>query len=176
MIDNLKDEHGVPDIQIDVEPSWLNKSKTMKDVKGAIEGVILAQIKAEQDAAQLEQALRDRAAYIEEKCATLSKVHGFTLQPSQFIMFQSLDVPIGEVGRGIENAFATRAAQNAAATVPDPAPSISRATTPEPSRPPKQTRSVVVEVTYDADREQEVQVMLRNLQTISTVKIVAHAA
>jgi hypothetical protein len=34
----------------------------------------------------------------------------------------------------------------------------------------------VVEVTYDADREQEVQVMLRNLQTISTVKIVAHAA
>ena len=185
MIDNLKDEHGVPDIPIEIDQSWLNKSKELKDVKAAIEGIILAHIKAEREAAQLEQAKKDRAVSIEEKCDRFATAYGFALPASKFLRLQSLEIPMEEVTKAIENAYKLTFEQNrmqaceaaAKESVPQPAQEAVRPTMPSaPVRPMPLTRTVVIEINYEPSAELAVQAKLRELQEICNVKIVANAA
>lgn len=184
MVDNLKDEHGVPDITIDIDQSWLNKSKALKDVKSAIEGIILAHIKAEREAAQLEQAKKDRAVAIEDKCAHFGTAYGFVLPASKFLRLQSLDIPMEEVTKAIENAYKLTFEQNrmqALETAAHQSMAAQPAQPPKPSMPSAPAhnalqRTVVIEINYEPSSELSVQAKLRELQEICNVKIVATAA
>lgn len=153
MVDNLKDEHGVPDISIDVDPSWLNKSKALKDVKAAIEGIILAHIKAEREAAQLEQAKKDRAVAIEQGCAALGAEFGVAISASEFLALNSLDMPLAEVNERMRQAFEKKAAIA-------PSPLVQPARQPMPAAPARASKGVapgkkvmVVTLEYPADKE-----------------------
>jgi hypothetical protein len=179
MIEDLKAEHNVPDLIIDFNNSWMNKTKTLKTIKSEVEGLILAHLKAEREAAQLEQAKRDRAVSIEEKCAALSNLHGFTLPPSQFIRLQSLDIPLAEVNETIDKAFATKAAARAAEQTPDPAPAMSAPKPPQPSAKtaPNKTTVVLLEIEYDESKWSTVEAVLRNLQSVcNSARIVERRA
>lgn len=172
MIEYLKAEHEVPDIPIEINQSWLNKSKPLKTVKAEIEALILAHVKAEREAAQLEQAKRDRAVAIEEKCAALSSLHGVTVPPSNFLRLQSLDIPLEQVNADIEKAFATKVATQAAAQAPDPTPALHKMSEPTaPAAPAKseaKVTTVMLEVTYNESNWKAVEDALRNLQSVCT--------
>lgn len=113
-IDAAKDKYGVKDLPIPIQDSWLNKTAKMKSVAAEVESIILGHIQAVKEAAALEQARRDRAGYIEEKCASLAKVYGFELKPSAFLAHHNLDMAMSDVGAAIESAYANEANARAA--------------------------------------------------------------
>lgn len=161
-VKQIKIDNGVEDIKIDIDHRWLNKSTKLSTIKAEVESIILAHIKKEREAAQIEQATRDRCAYIEEKCSSLAKVHGITLPPSQFFRMQNLDIPLDKASSTIESAYATKVAAQAVETTPDPAPVFA----PKPPAAPQTTKKVFVEVEYHPEQEKAVEDALRNLQSV----------
>lgn len=175
LIDATKNEHQMQDMDIPIEPSWLNKSKPMKAVKAEVEAIILAQIKAERERRELEQAKKDRAASIEQICATLSKSHGFTIQPSQFLRLHDLSIPLEEVNTQIANAYEARAKTEASKSQQTPVqqPPAERPAAPAPTSPTtshtKEDRqhTVLLEVTYSDSQAGEVEAAMRSLQAVA---------
>jgi hypothetical protein len=183
MIDAAKDEHGA-DFPIEINPSWLNKSAKPKTIRAEIDQIILAHLKAEREARELEQARKDRAVAIEQTCATLAKQHGITLPPSQFLRLHDMEIPLGEANKQIEAAYQTRAAaiqaqkleeQKDAPTLQPVEPvrhTAPRASKAEPRQnntgPFEETHTVTLELTYTDSQADAVETILRQLQGAST--------
>ncbi|BDQ36341.1 hypothetical protein SYK_07010 [Pseudodesulfovibrio nedwellii] len=179
LIDDLKSEHNLPDLIVKIEPSWLNKTKTLKSIKAEVEAVILAHMKAEREAAQLEQAKQDRAVVIEQRCEICEKQYGVAISPSTFVRLNDLDIPLIEVNAQIDNAFQMKAAtQPARPQVQEPMPtqvatpvqqeSPAIPTSPMPPVPPMAQKCICVEIHYAPNKEQAVETALRDLQKICT--------
>lgn len=189
LIDSLLDEHKLNGFPIPIQDSWLNKSKPMKTVKAEVESLILAHKKELEDKAALEQARRDRAASIEEKCAELSAQHGFTLTASVFLdLLDDMQRPQAEVMEAIEQGFsaaaakaqreaAAKAAQAAPATpspTPASAPPAQAPATPQPPRPPMfrpagqapARKSLTLDLEYDPAQEAVILTLVRNLESL----------
>lgn len=182
LIDALKDEHGVQDMGIDFNPTWLNKSKTMKAVKVEIEALILASLKAEREAAALEQARKDRVLHIQNKCEEQGERYGITIPWAQFLRLQDVSVPLVEVNEAIESAYSLKASQQAAQQEAHTRPQRPAVPTPQahvPSPPvatPVLTKNVTVEIEYTHDQEKAVEDMLRSLQSMGvSVKLLGNA-
>jgi hypothetical protein len=183
MVDAAKDEHGV-DIHIEINPSWLNKSAKPKTIRAEIDQIILAHLKAEREARELEQARKDRAVAIEQTCAALATQHGITLPPSQFLRLHDLGIPLDEANRQIEAAYQTRAAaiqaQKLEERAESPAPRQMEPVRPVAPRDNKadprpgntgpfdEVHTVTLELTYTDSQADEVETLLRQLQNAST--------
>ena len=177
LIDDLKSEHNLPDLIVKIEPSWLNKTKTLKSIKAEVEAVILAHMKAEREAAQLEQAKQDRAVVIERRCEICEKQYGVTISPSTLVRLNDLDIPLIEVNAQIDNAFQMKATtQPVRPQIQEPMPTQVDApvqqespaipTSPMPPVPPMAHKCICVEIQYAPNKEQAVESALRELQKI----------
>lgn len=186
IIENLTSEHEVPDLKIDIEETWLNKSKDLKDVTAAIEGIILAHLKEVQDAKALAQAKQDRAAYIEQQCSSYSGQYGVEIQPSTFMRLHDLNIPLGDVNEQIENSFKLKASTRPPGAAPvvaeEPVQAVqtqapAQSFAPRPPVPPSSTnrKRIVVEIEYDSDKEMAVQNALNNMQSICSVRLINNA-
>jgi hypothetical protein len=178
MIEAVTAEQGYPCLAIPIQDSWLNKSKPMKTVKAEVEAIILAHIKAERDAAALEQAKQDRAVAIEQHSAGQAQAFGFNIPPSQFLNLQDLAIPLGDVLTRINAAYTLKAEAMARENVapvstatasgcplegklPGDRVSFAGAVEHSPAR-----KSLSVRLEFDAAREGEVNMALRHLESI----------
>ncbi|EPR42690.1 protein of unknown function DUF1351 [Desulfovibrio sp. X2] len=180
IIDHLRAEHGVQPLDIPVEDRWLNKTTKLKDVQSQIEAIILDHLKAEKDKAALEQARRDRAVFIEEKCASLGNLHGFLLPASSFLHLQDMDISMQDAAAQIETAYAQKAkdmadaarqaeeaqARAARKDAAQPAATPCPTSRPQPvttSRPSAQRVVRTITIEYYATREVEIASALKTL-------------
>lgn len=124
MIDAQKDDHGCPGLEIPIQESWLNKTAKDKTTTAEILAIILAHKKAQEEAAALEQAKKDRVVMIERHNRDMAKNRDYELPFSAFIRLQSLDLPLSDVLGAIEEAYAREDAKRQAKpeSVEQPAP------------------------------------------------------
>lgn len=186
-IETLTAEAGYPGLAIPVQDSWLNKTQKPKATADAIKALIADHIKAEKDAAALEQAKQDRAVAIEAACADHAIKHNFTVPASQFLRLYALEVPLADALDQISRAYTAKAEAmakaNVAPVVPvsQPAPAAAPAQTQHPmmgmqdgspaTRPT--LKNITVALRFDPAREAEVNMALRHLEGlgVSVVRV-----
>ncbi len=176
-IETLTAEAGYPGLQIPVQDSWLNKSQKPKATAEAIKAIIADHIKAERDAALMEQARQDRAALIESKCSELGNAYGVSIPASQFLRLQDLAVPLAEVEQQMHKAFELKADQMArenmvkapAQPAPIAAPAGHMMSMQEgaPAAVPLR-KSMDIRLEFTAANEDAVRMALRHLKTLCT--------
>lgn len=172
LIEATTAEAGYPGLSIPIQDAWLNKSKPMKAVKAEVEAIILAHIKAEREAAQLEQAKKDRAVAIEEYCANCAVSFGFNIPASRFLRCNDLEMPLADVHAQIIRAYELQAetmrkanvapVQTAQQPVPSAIPPAGPAMAPEPRK------RLTVSLEFEPAREGEINQALRHLGTLCT--------
>jgi len=163
MIEELKNEHDVPGIDIPFEESWTNKSTAMKSVKAAVEARILEHMRREKERAQLEQARKDRAVAIEQNCKALEGDFGVTMQPSEFLGLQDIDIPLADVTERMRAAFQKKA-EAAPAARPEPRRAPVAATRPSVPATPPGLNSMTVTIEYRSGQANAVRATLNGLR------------
>lgn len=178
-IETLTAEAGYPGLKIEVRESWLNKTAKPKQTAAEIQALILEHVQAEKAALALEQAKKDRAAFIERECTVQAGAYGFALQPSEFLALNSLEVGFDTVQERITAAYDAKArAMQAANVAPvqrppvQPAVPITQLVAPAPSGLPK-FKGRTIHIEYDERREGEVMLALRHLESLC-VEFVHH--
>ena len=190
VIDSLKNGEGVPELDIPIKPSWLNKSIKQAQLHAEIQNVI-AEYKRDKDAAeQLERAKADRATMVEAALKAKAEEYGFSLPMGKFAPCLSLDITGEEAASVIAQTFAAEvslrerqardkgtreaAAEEARQTrqaVPTPPPAASFIEEDDfPTAPPVST-TLILSVTYEPARELAVQELLAQLRSVATVSI-----
>lgn len=184
-IETLTAEAGYPGLEIPVQDSWLNKTQKPKATADAIKAIIADHIKAEKDAAALEQAKQDRAVAIEQQCAALAQGYGFALPVSQFLKLHDLSLALVDVHESITAAYRAKADQMARENVA-PVPASAAAAAPAPQAAPMQTqaplaapavspvqKNITVSLRFDPARENDINMALRHLEGlgVSVVRV-----
>ena len=184
-IETLTAEAGYPGLAIPVQDSWLNKTQKPKATADAIKAIIADHIKAEKDAAALEQAKQDRAVAIEQQCAALAQSYGFALPVSQFLKLHDLSLALVDVHESITAAYRAKADQMARENVA-PVPASAAAAAPAPQAAPMQTqaplaapagspvlKNITVALRFDPARENDINMALRHLEGlgVSVVRV-----
>ena len=184
LIEATTADAGYPGLSIPIQDGWLLKSKPMKAVKAEIEAVVLAHVKYEREAAQIEQAKKDRAEAIEDTLEALAERYGFRIPASQFLRFQNLDVTWAEVRDALYKAFELKAEAMRKANVAPVAPAVQPTTPPMSQRPPVQSagpaprKRLTISMEFAPEREGEINQVLRHLETLCTAftRVVPYAA
>lgn len=186
-IETLTAEAGYPGLAIPVQDSWLNKTQKPKATAAEIGNIILAHVKAEKDAAALEQAKQDRAVSIEQQCAALAQGYGFALPVSQFLKLHDLSLALVDVHESITAAYRAKADQmareNVAPVVAPAAQAAPMQTAPAPSghmmsmqqgAPAAPVlKNITVALRFDPARENDINMALRHLEGlgVSVVRV-----
>ena len=187
VIDSLKNGEKVPELDIPIKPSWLNKSIKQAQLHAEIQNVI-AEYKRDKDAAeQLERAKADRATMVEAALKAKAEEYGFSLPMGKFAPCLSLDITGEEAASVIAQTFAAeaslrerqardKAAREAAAeearqAVPTPAPAASFIEEDDFPTAPPVTTTLILSVAYEPARELAVQELLAQLRSVATVSI-----
>lgn len=191
VIDSLKNGEGVPELDIPIKPSWLNKSTKAAQLHAEIQNIII-EYKRDKDAAeQLERAKSDRITMVESVVKAKAEEYGFSLPMGKFSPCLSLDITGEEAASVITQTFAAEAslrerqardkgAREAAAeearqtrqAVPTPPPAASFIEEDDfPTAPPVST-TLILSVTYEPARELAVQELLAQLRSVAAVSII----
>ena len=191
VIDSLKNGEGVPELDIPIKPSWLNKSTKAAQLHAEIQNIII-EYKRDKDAAeQLERAKSDRITMVESVVKAKAEEYGFSLPMGKFSPCLSLDITGEEAASVIAQTFAAEAslrerqardkgAREAAAeearqtrqAVPTPPPAASFIEEDDfPTAPPVST-TLILSVTYEPARELAVQQLLAQLRSVAAVSII----
>lgn len=176
IIDAQLDEHGISDLDIPIQESWLNKSAKDKQVSAEVAAIILAHKKAQEEKAALEQARLDRATAIENHNSAMSGNREYSLPVSGFYALQSLDIPLSQALKRIEEAYEAEDDRRMKITkadsvvkdkkeepphfmdFPDPAPA------PQPQASPM--RSMTITATYKPEKGAQINVLYLQLQAL----------
>lgn len=187
VIDSLKNGEGVPELDIPIKESWLNKSIKAAQLHAEIQNVIAEHKRDKAAAEQLERARADRITMVESVVKAKAEEYGFSLPMGKFAPCLSLDITGEEAASVIAQTFAAeaslrerqardKAAREAAAeearqAVPTPAPAASFIEEDDfPTAPPVST-TLILSVTYEPARELAVQELLAQLRSVATVSI-----
>ena len=191
VIDSLKNGEGVPELDIPIKPSWLNKSTKAAQLHAEIQNIII-EYKRDKDAAeQLERAKSDRITMVESVVKAKAEEYGFSLPMGKFSPCLSLDITGEEAASVIAQTFAAEASlrerqardkgtREAAAeearqtrqAVPTPPPAASSIEEDDfPTAPPVST-TLILSVTYEPARELAVQQLLAQLRSVAAVSII----
>ena len=188
VIDSLKNGEGVPELDIPIKPSWLNKSTKAAQLHAEIQNIII-EYKRDKDAAeQLERAKSDRITMVESVVKAKAEEYGFSLPMGKFSPCLSLDITGEEAASVITQTFAAEAslrerqardkgareaaAEEARQAVPTPAPAASFIEEDDfPTAPPVST-TLILSVTYEPARELAVQELLAQLRSVAAVSII----
>jgi hypothetical protein len=183
-IETLTAEAGFPGLEVPVQDSWLNKTQKPKATADAIKAIIADHIKAEKDAAALEQAKQDRAVAIEQQCAALAQGYGFALPVSQFLKLHDLSLALVDVHESITAAYRAKADQMARENVA-PVPASAAVAAPAPQAAPcaqapiaapagsPVLKNITVALRFDPARENDINMALRHLEGlgVSVVRV-----
>ena len=191
VIDSLKNGEGVPELDIPIKPSWLNKSTKAAQLHAEIQNIII-EYKRDKDAAeQLERAKSDRITMVESVVKAKAEEYGFSLPMGKFSPCLSLDITGEEAASVIAQTFAAEASlrerqardkgtREAAAeearqtrqAVPTPPPAAPFIEEDDfPTAPPVST-TLILSVTYEPARELAVQQLLAQLRSVAAVSII----
>lgn len=191
VIDSLKNGEKVPELDIPIKPSWLNKSTKAAQLHAEIQNVII-EYKRDKDAAeQLERAKSDRISMVESVVKAKAEEYGFSLPMGKFSPCLSLDITGEEAASVITQTFAAEAslrerqardkgtreaaaeeARQTSQAVPTPAPAASFIEEDDfPTAPPVST-TLILSVTYEPARELAVQELLAQLRSVAAVSII----
>ena len=191
VIDSLKNGEKVPELDIPIKESWLNKSIKQAQLYAEIQNVILKYKQDKAAAEQLERARADRATMVEAALKARVEEYGFSLPMGKFAPCLSLDVTSEEAACVIGQVFAAeaclreqqtqdKAACEAAAeearqtrhAAPTPAPGTPFIEEDDFPTAPPVTTTLILSVTYEPAREQAVQELLAQLRSVATVSII----
>ena len=103
VVDNIKSCEGVPELDIPINPSWLNKSTRQAEIHEDIKRIIAAYKRECEETRRMEQAKADRIALVEATAKAQAEQHGFALPLSKFAACLTPDIS-GEDAAGIETA------------------------------------------------------------------------
>ena len=191
VIDSLKNGEGVPELDIPIRLSWLNKSTKAAQLHAEIQNIII-EYKRDKDAAeQLERAKSDRITMVESVVKAKAGEYGFSLPMGKFSPCLSLDITGEEAASVITQTFAAEAslrerqardkgtreaaaeeARQTSQAVPTPAPAASFIEEDDfPTAPPVST-TLILSVTYEPARELAVQELLAQLRSVAAVSII----
>ncbi len=186
VIDGLKTSERVPELDIPIKPSWLNKSIKQAQLHAEIQNIILKYKQDKAAAEQLERARADRVTMVEAALKAKTEEYGFSLPMGKFTPCLSLDITSEEAAGVIGQVFAAEAslreqqAQNKAAreaaaegtrqTVPTPPHSPFIEEDDFPTAPPV-TTTLILSVAYEPACERAVQELLAQLRSMATVTI-----
>ena len=187
VIDSLKNGEKVPELDIPIKPSWLNKSIKQAQLHAEIQNVIAEYKRDKAAAEQLERARADRATMVEAALKAKAEEYGFSLPMGKFAPCLSLDITGEEAASVITQTFAAEASlrerqardkgtreaavEEARQAVPTPAPAASFIEEDDfPTAPPVST-TLILSVTYEPARELAVQDLLAQLRSVAAVSI-----
>ena len=188
VIDSLKNGEGVPELDIPIKPSWLNKSTKAAQLHAEIQNIIIEYKQGKAAAEQLERAKSDRITMVESVVKAKAEEYGFSLPMGKFSPCLSLDITGEEAASVITQTFAAEAslrerqardkgtretaAEEARQAVPTPAPAASFIEEDDfPTAPPVST-TLILSVTYEPARELAVQELLAQLRSVAAVSII----
>lgn len=190
VIDALKNGEKVPELDIPIKPSWLNKSIKQAQLHAEIQNIILKHKQDKAAAEQLERAKADRATMVEAALKDKAEEYGFSLPMGKFAPCLSLDITSEEAAGVIGQAFAAEAclhgqqakdgaAREAAAeearktrqAVPTPPPTAPFIEEDDFPTAPPVTTTLILSVAYEPAREQAVQELLAQLRSVATVTV-----
>ena len=100
VVDNIKSCEGVPELDIPINPSWLNKSTRQAEFHEDIKRIIAAYKRECEETRRMEQAKADRIALVEATAKAQAEQHGFALPLSKFAACLTPDIS-GEDAAGI---------------------------------------------------------------------------
>ena len=188
VIDSLKNGEKVPELDIPIKPSWLNKSTKAAQLHAEIQNIIIGYKRDKAAAEQLERAKSDRISMVESVVKAKAEEYGFSLPMGKFSPCLSLDITGEEAASVIAQTFAAEAslrerqardkgareaaAEEARQAVPTPAPAASFIEEDDfPTAPPVST-TLILSVTYEPARELAVQELLAQLRSVAAVSII----
>ena len=99
-VDSIKSCEGVPELDIPINPSWLNKSTRQAEIHEDIKRIIAAYKRECEETRRMEQAKADRIALVEATAKAQAEQHGFALPLSKFAACLTPDIS-GEDAAGI---------------------------------------------------------------------------
>ena len=99
-VDNIKSCEGVPELDIPINPSWLNKSTRQAEIHEDIKRIVAAYKRECEETRRMEQAKADRIALVEATAKAQAEQHGFALPLSKFAACLTPDIS-GEDAAGI---------------------------------------------------------------------------
>ena len=169
-----------PCTAIPVREEWLNKTASLKSVRGAIADEIEKNLAAERRQKELEQARQDRAGAIENHVKALNLRYGFELPVTRFLdnrVITDMACPLADHLARIEAAFtqeAERRQARAVAEAPAPKPAAPVAV---PAKPTSMTlakpaaaeikiRAMSIVLEYSTANEERVQACLATLKSL----------
>ena len=100
VVDNIKSCEGVPELDIPINPSWLNKFTRQAEIHEDIKRIIAAYKRECEETRRMEQAKADRIALVEATAKAQAEQHGFALPLSKFAACLTPDIS-GEDAAGI---------------------------------------------------------------------------
>lgn len=187
VIDSLKNGEKVPELDIPIKPSWLNKSIKQAQLHAEIQNVIAEYKRDKAAAEQLERAKADRITMVESVVKAKAEEYGFSLPMGKFAPCLSLDITGEEAASVIAQTFAAEAglrerqardkaaleaaAEEARQAVPTPAPAASFIEEDDFPTAPPVTTTLILSVAYEPARELAVQELLAQLRSVATVSI-----
>ena len=187
VIDSLKNGEGVPELDIPIKESWLNKSIKAAQLHAEIQNVIAEYKRDKAAAEQLERAKADRATMVEAALKAKAEEYGFSLPMGKFAPCLSLDITVEEAASVIAQTFAAEASlrerqtrdkgareaatEEARQAVPTPAPAASLIEEDDFPTAPPVTTTLILSVAYEPARELVVQDLLAQLRSVATVSI-----
>ena len=187
VIDSLKNGEKVPELDIPIKPSWLNKSIKQAQLHAEIQNVIAEYKRDKAAAEQLERDKADRATMVEAALKAKAEEYGFSLPMGKFAPCLSLDITGEEAASVIAQTFAAEAglrerqardkaaleaaAEEARQAVPTPAPAASFIEEDDVPTAPPVTTTLILSVTYEPARELAVQDLLAQLRSVAAVSI-----
>ena len=92
VVDNIKSCEGVPELDIPINPSWLNKSTRQAEIHEDIKRIIAAYKRECEETRRMEQAKTDRLALVEATAKAQAEQHGFALPLSKFAACLTPDI------------------------------------------------------------------------------------
>lgn len=122
IIDDKKDALDCSEINIEINPSWLNKSTSLKSVNDQVEALIEAFKRDQAEKEALEQAKKDRVLSLENHINACASGRGYSLSISQFMHLQELNIPLAEAMTEIKNAYLAEDERRKPKPKPDPEP------------------------------------------------------
>ena len=187
VIDSLKNGEKVPELDIPIKPSWLNKSIKQAQLHAEIQNVIAEYKRDKAAAEQLERAKAARATMVEAALKAKAEEYGFSLPMGKFAPCLSLDITGEEAASVITQTFAAEASlrerqardkgtreaavEEARQAVPTPAPAASFIEEDDFPTAPPVTTTLILSVTYEPARELAVQDLLAQLRSVAAVSI-----
>ena len=163
-----------PRTAIFIREEWLNKTASLKSVRGAIKAEVEKNIEAERRQKELEQARQDRSGAIENHVKVLNLRYGFELPITRFLdnrVINDMTQPLADHLTRIEAVFAQeaehrRAWPKAEAVMPSapPEPVVTLASPAKTAEIKIRAMSIVLE--YSTANEKQVQACLETLKSL----------